>query len=166
MIGRAQNRSIYSILLKADAVTALQGMGSNPVGPPAPGLDEDEGFGVVAAADVLVYMGTEVADIFQGVARVLDPETGIFVFTVETMASGDQSTGAAPRPPAMDKSGRFLHSDGWIRRELSNAGLRVVRYDDSIKGRLQNSEHGEHVSMALYAAVRGDLQKGSQRTEL
>eukprot|EP00947_MAST-08B_sp_MAST-8B-sp1_P005831 g5831.t1 len=44
---------------------------------------------------------------------------------------------------------------------LSAAGLRVVRYDPSIKGQLENSESGKHVPMSLYAAVlRGEGQKG------
>ena len=85
-----------------------------------------------------------------------------FIFTVEhdnveragVVATDASRASSASSGVQMGLSGRFTHTDTWIRQHLALHALAVVHYNGAIPGRLVNSDSFEHVPMALYIVER------------
>jgi predicted TPR repeat methyltransferase len=93
MLAQAQQRGIYDRLDKSEVHLALQQY--TPLH-----------YDAVLAADMLIYVG-ELTDMFSLIAKLLKPG-GSFLFTVETAEVGFMLT----------QSGRYSHSDAYLRRSL------------------------------------------------
>ena len=106
MIERARARGVYDALFVDEAVAFLQAAASGA-------------YDLVAAADVLVYLG-DLSALFAAVARALKSE-GLFAFTVE-MAFGDEDF-------VLASSMRFRHSGAYVRRISVAAGFDVLSLD-------------------------------------
>jgi len=106
MIERAKARGIYDALTVGDFVTELA---ASPVA-----------YDLVTAADVLVYIG-DLAPAFAAVARALRPGGG-FAFTVERGAGESWTLG---------ESGRYAHSDAYLRSLAAMNGFDVAVLDEA-----------------------------------
>lgn len=124
MLVQAQRRGIYDRLDMGEVHLALQQY--------APAQ-----YDAVLAADVLIYIG-DIAKMFRMVATVLKPG-GSFLFTVETAESGFMLT----------QSGRYSHSDAYLRRNLS-AGMHCA---DCIDGMIR-VEAGKFTPARAYRFVK------------
>lgn len=104
MIGRAEAGRRYQRLVVADAAAFLAAT--------------DDGYDLVTAADVLVYVGA-LDTLFHAVSDRLAPD-GLFAFTVEEA----ESDGLVLRD-----SLRYAHGEAYVRRVLAEAGLAVVELE-------------------------------------
>jgi predicted TPR repeat methyltransferase len=112
MVAKAEARKIYDRLMVEDVTEALTQIG--PVS-------------LVAAADVLVYMG-DLENLFNSVAAVLAQSKGIFAFTTELLAPGsDDHAGFL-----LQKSGRFAHTRPYLEAIASAHGFKVLSYAEVI----------------------------------
>lgn len=73
-------------------------------------------YDIVTAANVFAYLGG-LTPVFDGVKHVLKPG-GIFSFSIEPLAGSDFTLQAA--------TGRFVHSEEYIREQAARAGLDVL----------------------------------------
>jgi len=94
---------------------------------------------VAVAADVVCYFG-ELVDLFRVAGRALKP-SGLFAFTVERF----EEDGFELRP-----TGRFAHSDSFVRQNASAAGLEVRRATETVL----RIEHGAPVAGRAYVLER------------
>lgn len=101
MLELAEARGIYSKLILAEASEALAQSSAGA-------------YRAVLAADVFIYIG-ELAEIFHGVARALEPG-GLFAFSVEALPEGGDYR--------LQPSGRYAHSLDYLRRLAAGAGLK------------------------------------------
>lgn len=90
-----------------------------------------ERFDTVIAADVFVYLG-ELREIFVEAARLLRPG-GWFAFTVEATDAGETADFV------LDSTGRFRHSQGYLRRLAETAGLSEAHFSQAVI-RTQNGQ--------------------------
>jgi predicted TPR repeat methyltransferase len=100
MLRRARQRQVYSRLLGADLITALQAE------PPCR-------YDVITAADVFIYVGNLDA-VVPAVRRALRPG-GVFAFSVESLE--DQANiagGATPQGFRLCETGRYAHSSHYL----------------------------------------------------
>ena len=104
MVAKARERGIYDELLASDLQEFLAGAPSESVD-------------LAAAADVFVYIGN-LAPIFEQTRRILRPG-GRFAFSIEANpdAAGDF---------ALDKTGRYLHSPGYIDKLAGQFGFALA----------------------------------------
>lgn len=100
MLALADEKKIYDHLETADIVAFLS--------------ETDEAYDLILSADVFVYVG-DLAPIFALVERRLKPG-GHFLFSTEHANDGDFTTMS---------SGRFSHSEPYIKRIADDAGLVV-----------------------------------------
>jgi len=100
MIEKARARGIYDELAVADLETALDGT---------------QRYGLILAADTLVYLG-DLSAVFAGVARSLEAE-GRFLFTVERKQGDGFDLGPKRR---------WRHSEAYLRDQAAAAGLNVA----------------------------------------
>jgi predicted TPR repeat methyltransferase len=101
MLQIARRRNIYDELIESDIVDFLR--------------TTDESFDVIAAADVLTYLG-DIRDFFTLSARVLRPG-GLVVVVVETHDGADTYR--------LNHTGRFSHSREYLQQTLRTAGFSV-----------------------------------------
>lgn len=134
MVRVAGRRGIYRSLAVADVVDHLRSCGG-------------AGYGLVAAADVLVYLG-DLSALFAAVPPALAPD-GIFAFTVEHQDSGTYRL----RP-----SGRYAHAEAYIRGLAADAGLIPLRH---MKGALRR-DRGEPVLGSVYVLQRSRRNGGNR----
>jgi predicted TPR repeat methyltransferase len=107
MVERARARGVYDEVVLADLIELLQ---------------RERGWcDLLIAADVFCYVG-DLAPVLVGAARSLR-ELGLFAFTVER-GEGDDF--------ALLPSGRFMHGQGYIRREAQAAGLEVLEIGEAV----------------------------------
>jgi predicted TPR repeat methyltransferase len=106
MVEKARELCVYDELAAEEAVKFL--------------LERPAGYDVVAAGDVLVYMG-ELDDVFAAVRRSLD-RGGLFAFTLEK--SPDE-------PVALGISGRFAHAPDYVRAKAAQCGFIVLSLEDA-----------------------------------
>ena len=105
MLDRAHDRGVYDTLATAE-LTAFLG-------------DHPAAYDLVASADTLVYFGALEA-VAKVAAEALRPGAYL-VFTVERSSESDAPDGYRIHP-----HGRYSHSEGYVRRALSEAGMRDV----------------------------------------
>ncbi|MCX7302980.1 MAG: methyltransferase domain-containing protein [Hyphomicrobiales bacterium] len=126
MLRKARAKGVYDRLEKAD----LQHF--SYAGPRA---------NLVTAADVFMYVGA-LEGIVSTVAGLL-AEGGLFAFSVEKLETGD---GFALQP-----SRRYAHAETYVRRVLSEAGLRPV----SLERHVIRQDRGEPVAGMVVTAEAG-----------
>jgi len=95
--------------------------------------NDEERFDFVSACDVLPYLG-DLTPFFSGVAANM-VAGGIFAFSSETLPGADLD-GA---PYMVASHHRFVHSAGYVRKQLAAAGFDVLEFGD-INVRMQAGE--------------------------
>ena len=106
---RLDDRSVYDAVAEADFVDYLETV--------------PDGLDAVVAADAFIYVG-DLRPVFAATARALRPG-GWLVATLERLEPSDATSTRADGFRA-DLSGRYLHDDEWVERELLAAGFDVV----------------------------------------
>jgi predicted TPR repeat methyltransferase len=101
MIAKAKKKGIYDELHVAEIVAFLTA--------------SHRRFDVVLAADVFIYLG-DLSPVLPAVRRVL-VASGLFAFSAERCAEGEYT---------LNKSGRYSHSEDYIRRVASTAGFETL----------------------------------------
>jgi predicted TPR repeat methyltransferase len=129
MVEIAHEKDLYETLYVAEAADFLED-------------NEDGPFDIVAATDVLPYVGF-LEELFFGVADNLETG-GLFFFSSETLP--DDTLGG--RDFMVGPHQRFAHAEGYVRKTLAAAGFEVVEVRD-ITVRL---EDGEPIAGHLVAA--------------
>lgn len=107
MLRKARARGIYDLLSKMDLQHFSQA-----------GAQAD----LVVAADVFIYVGA-LERIVGAVADTL-ADDGIFAFSVETLAAGDDF--------ALLPSRRYAHSETYVRRVLAASGFAILSLDPAV----------------------------------
>ena len=128
ILGKARELGVYDTLAEGDIVEYLAATPHR--------------YGIVVAADVLVYLG-DLAPVFAGVRSVLQPG-GTFCFTVED-ALGDGDIVLRP-------SLRYAHSEGYVRRMAQQHGFAI----DHIEQRPLREDQGKPVlGLAVWLSAQG-----------
>lgn len=107
MLAKAEARGVYDTLVESDLETYLQREACEPC------------FDVVVCADTLIYFG-DVRPLFVGFMRALVP-WGVLVLTAEALSEPSPGVGTA-----LNRHGRYQHSEPFLRAELEAAGATVV----------------------------------------
>ncbi|MBI5017337.1 MAG: tetratricopeptide repeat protein [Deltaproteobacteria bacterium] len=102
MVARAEARGIYDELATAELTEFLAG--------------RPEAYDLLASADTLCYFGALEA-VFAAAAAALRPR-GLFAFTLERAASGEEGKGFV-----LQHHGRYRHGESYVRSRLAAAGL-------------------------------------------
>jgi predicted TPR repeat methyltransferase len=102
MLELAQKRGVYAELIRSEAGEALADAAAGS-------------YRAVLAADVFIYIG-DLAGLFQGVARVLQPG-GLFGFSVQAIPEGSYR---------LQPSGRYSHNLAYLRGLAAASGLREL----------------------------------------
>lgn len=108
MLGRAGEPGVYDDLACAGIVPFLQG--------------SDRQWDVLAAADVLVYIG-DLDTLFAAARRALRTG-GLFAFSVEVLEEGTEGN-REKRGYALRTSGRYAHAPGYLEHLAARHGLAV-----------------------------------------
>lgn len=96
-------------------------------------------YDLVVAADVFVYIGN-LADVFASTRQAMLND-GVFAFSIELLGEATDSPGYAILP-----SGRYAHSDAYVRSLASSHGFSVL---DHFEG-AGRQEHGQPVRTGFY----------------
>ena len=110
---------VYDEVKEADVIQALQGE--------APGALD-----VVVAADVLCYL-SDLHPFMVAVCHALAPEHGLLAFSCEALA-GDEESGEDSAGVALLDTGRYAHSEQYLRQVAMAAGIDLMGVE---KGRLR-----------------------------
>ena len=105
MLDQARDAGLYDELHESELAAYLNGV--------------EDPFQLITAIDTCVYLG-DLAPALAGAAAALAPG-GMLIFTVESLSSGDGFT--------LGPSGRFQHSEAYLRSELSRAALTPVLFE-------------------------------------
>lgn len=131
MVEIAHEKDLYETLYVAEAVDFLDD-------------NDDEPFDLIAATDVLPYLGALEA-LFFGAAENLVPG-GLFAFSSETLP--DDSF--AGRPFMVGPHQRFAHAGSYVRQRLDETGFDVVEMSD-VTVRMEEGEPiAGHLVIARY----------------
>lgn len=114
MLEKAQAKSVYDGLDRADALSVMSQRGS--------------GYDAILGAAVLIHFG-DLQSIFQAARACLRPG-GVFVFTLFSLA-GDENF-AVSANYGLAQSGCFAHSDNYVRQLARDCGLAVEALKDVI----------------------------------
>jgi len=128
MLRRAEERKIYDRLVEADLSTM---MASEP----------DSRYELVAAADVLVYIG-KLDVLFSRVYRLLRP-AGLFAFSVEAMSSPPASSAGFQ----LHAKGRYVHSREYLTGIATKTNFEILDMRDGY------CRENEGVAVASYDCV-------------
>jgi len=135
MIEKARERGVYDDLQAGDLGDALAAF--------------PDGIDLVIAADVFVYIGN-LAPVFAAASRAVKAG-GWLAFTTEIAETGTFT---------LDVSGRFGHSDRYIRALSTEYGFSRARHDEIVVRR----QSDDPVSGALYVMRRDDDQPWGGRS--
>lgn len=130
MLTEAKNKNIYDLLTRSDLATGA----SLPAGP----------FDLIVSSDVLVYFG-DLALVLTNFATILRP-AGWLVITVE-----DAGDDGRVRGWVLDPSGRYKHTEAYLRSALIAAGFSGPKV--IIRNTLR-SEFGQPITGIALAAQR------------
>lgn len=119
MVEISHDKEIYETLYVAEVEDFLED-------------NDDEPFDLIAATDVLPYLGA-LEPLFFGTAENM-LAGGIFAFSSEALAEGDP-TG----PYRVGPHQRFLHKESYIRERLAATGFEILSFED-INVRMQDGE--------------------------
>jgi predicted TPR repeat methyltransferase len=128
MLARARELGLYGSLVEADIVKYLH--------------ETTDRHDLVVAADVFIYIG-ELAPIFEGVNRVLDPG-GVFCFSAE--AAGPDGNDFELLP-----SLRYAHAESYLRRLAREHGFEVARVFHET---LREDQRADIAGMLVYLVRR------------
>lgn len=106
MVEMARQKGIYDQLVQGDLLELLQ--------------RTPECYDLILAADVFIYLG-DLAQVFPACCRVLTCG-GLLAFTVEQGSTSGYELGSS--------SGRFVHSESYVRRQAERVGLDPVYYQE------------------------------------
>jgi predicted TPR repeat methyltransferase len=95
--------------------------------------NDEEAFDIIAATDVLPYLGA-LEPLFFGAAENLTPG-GLFIFTSETLPEEI----LAGRAYMVGPHQRFAHADAYVRERLTATGFELVEISD-INVRMEDGE--------------------------
>jgi len=126
MVAQAKSKQLYDRLVTGDLTAFLKGE-----------WDNRENYDLVVAADVFVYVN-DLAPVLAAAAKVLAP-SGVFAFTVETHPGEGVK---------LLETLRYAHSEPYIRRALSEAGLTAA----SLAKAAVRSENGVPVDSLVVIA--------------
>jgi predicted TPR repeat methyltransferase len=101
MLDRARARGGYDELVEDELVAYLR--------------KHPDSFDIIASADTLIYFGT-LEPLFAAASQAMRPQ-GRLIFTVEHLTDGDDS------PWRLTTTGRYSHSEPYLRHALGEAGL-------------------------------------------
>jgi predicted TPR repeat methyltransferase len=131
MVEIAHEKDLYETLYVAEAVDFLDD-------------NEDEPFDLIAATDVLPYLGALEALFFGAVDNLLPG--GLFAFSSETLPDDT----FAGRPFMVGPHQRFAHAESYVRQRLDETGFDVVEMSD-ITVRMEEGEPiAGHLVIARY----------------
>ncbi|MBK8181830.1 MAG: tetratricopeptide repeat protein [Candidatus Competibacteraceae bacterium] len=140
MVERARSRGDYDEVAIAELTAFL--------------IDRPAAYDLIVSADTLVYFG-QLEPVLTATAAALRPE-GWLAFTVEQVAEQD-----APAGFDLDSSGRYQHSEAYLRRVLAQVGLLV----ESLDGVMLRLEAGRYVNGFLVMARKPALRTDDQNSE-
>lgn len=126
MVTKARERNVYDELLVDDLIPPLLG---NP-----------QGFDLVLAADVFVYIG-DLGPVFTATTAALRPG-GLFMFSTEKDTSG--------RNFVLRNSGRYAHGMDYVSALAAGSGLAVVSAEDV----MLRKEGGQDIQGNVYVLRR------------
>ena len=132
MVEIAHEKGLYDTLYVADAVDYLDD-------------NDDDPFDLIAATDVLPYLGT-LEPLFQAAAKNTLPGA-LFCFSSETLPDTDFEG----HPYTVGRYQRFAHTEAYVREALGAAGFAVIEVTDIIV----RHEQGLPIAGHLYVARRG-----------
>ena len=110
MVRQARLKTVYDAL-HVDDIVAFLGRSD----------ESEREFDLMTAADVFIYVG-KLESVFAAARRRMSVG-GLFAFSVESLAEGDF---------ALRQSGRYAHSDGYIRRLARDHGFAVEGRQDIV----------------------------------
>jgi predicted TPR repeat methyltransferase len=122
MIEQAKRRAVYDDFVVADFVEYA--------------AEQTDAYDIVTAIDMVCYVG-DMTDTARGFATTLRPG-GYVAFTAER-----EEAEAAPNGFRLHPHGRYSHAIEYLKRELADAGLRVVRVrEEVLRNELGAPVHG------------------------
>jgi predicted TPR repeat methyltransferase len=113
MLAHARVKRIYTELREADIIADL--------------ATHDEQWPLIVAADVLCYMGA-LEDLLALVHQHLE-EGGWFIFSVERLLPDHDGVVAGNGNWALQRQGRYAHTEDYVYEAVCAAGFRVLRFD-------------------------------------
>ena len=113
MLAHARVKRIYTELREGDIITDL--------------ATHDEQWPLIAAADVLCYMGA-LEDLLALVHQRLE-EGGWFIFSVERLLPDHDGVVPGNGNWALQRQGRYAHTEDYVYEAVCAAGFRVLRID-------------------------------------
>jgi len=118
MLDKANALNLYARLVRADLDAMME-------------REDAATYDVVVAADVFVYIG-KLDGLVAHVHRLLKPG-GLFAFSVEALAAGDNSTPATEPLPdyRLNETGRYAHARAYVHRLAATAGFEVLGVTDA-----------------------------------
>lgn len=128
MVDKTRGKNIYAETHAEDLLAFMQ-------------RSESASFDLVVAADVFNYIGN-LAPVFRESSRLLRAN-GLFAFSVESMVAGEQ------RDLLLDKTGRYLHSDSYVRGLARDAGLIEAHFSQVVLRK--QSEQPVRGSLCVYS---------------
>jgi len=132
MLEKAQDRNLYTTLVKADALDFLN--------------DSGESFDLVFAADMLVYLG-DLDPLFKALTKVLRPG-GFFAASIETAAKGDFD---------VLPSGRFAHAPAYLKRLAASSFICIE--EEAAMIRLEAGRPADGMFLLFERAVDCDTKR-------
>ena len=128
MVRQARLKAVYDVLHVDEIVAFLERT-----------EEREREFDLMTAGDVFIYVG-KLEPVFAAARRRMSVD-GLFAFSVESLAEGDF---------ALRQSGRYAHSDGYIRRLARESGFAVAgRQDVTIR-----TEREVDIEGAVFALAR------------
>jgi predicted TPR repeat methyltransferase len=125
MLRKARAKRVYDRLEKAD-LQDFRYAGAAP--------------DLVTAADVFLYVG-DLAGVVSVVSARLAPD-GLFAFSVEKLAEGEEY--------ALQPSRRYAHAEGYLRRVLGEAGLKILSLEEKT---IRQDRHKPVAGLIVVAAL-------------
>lgn len=130
MLDRAKRKGLYDALHLDDVVEFLERCNG-----------DTSRFDLIVAGDVFIYIG-KLEPVFAAASRRMSVG-GLFAFSVESLAEGDF---------ALRQSGRYAHSEGYIRRLAREHGFAV----EGRRGVAIRAENGVGIEGAVFVFARGN----------
>ena len=106
---------------------------------------------LILAADVLVYVGADLAPLFKAAHRSLR-ENGHFAFSTEQLLAADEGD-ERTQPCRLNATGRYSHRESHVIHESLGAGFQLLKTTNCIGRR----EAGAPVVTQLYVLRKGSV---------
>jgi len=150
--------SLYDKLVALDLETAS--IDELALGLPDDSLEND-GFDLIVAADVLVYLGDlqKVLNNFAELSKGDESQSSFLVFSCERIEEED-----APQTGwKLQSSGRYAHSRSYVERTAEEAGFYIVGYEEIVPRQEKGEDVKGHMFIfAIGGEPYGEEEDGSQ----